>query len=244
MFYFITVIALDFADENVIPFESFTLSVILYCISGRGRAEDSKYKVVAEEGRGMAEKEELNMIREILMRKAIVSLQKHIFSSPGGFIDELLKLQEDAKLDRDLQAVGRKGKRIRRGEFELRCQRCSDFICMSSDVKKIQNAHHVCVDESLKDRVDYVRGTSKYIDDSITSTGKLICMECGFELGGIIIHKSLEFPVLKIEKYLIVDMNERQDTCKQWKKAPFDPQPLTTADFRAILQKRKETGKI
>ena len=200
--------------------------------------------VVAEEGKGMAEKEELNMIREILMRKAIIKLQDHILQSPKVFREERLKLQEDAKLDRDLQAIKRKGKRIRRGEFELRCLRCNEFICMSSDVKKIENAHHVCVDESLKDRVDYVRGSTRYIDDTIQTVGKLICVECGFDLGGIIKHKELEFPVLKIEKYLVVDMNERHHTCKQWKQAPFEPTPLSTADFRMILQKRKDLGEI
>ena len=200
--------------------------------------------VVAEEGKGMAEKEELNMIREVLMRKAIIELQNYIRKSPKPFRDELHKLQDEAKLDRDLQAIKRKGKRIRRGEFELRCLRCNEFICMSSDVKKIQDAHHVCVDESLRDRVDYIRGTSRYIDETIQTVGKLICMECGFDLGGLIIHKNLEFPVLKIEKYLIVDMNERQDTCKKWKQAPFEPPPLSTADFRAILEKRKDLGEI
>lgn len=44
-------------------------------ITGRGRAADSKYYVIAEESTGMAEKEELNMIREVMMRKAIIQLQ-------------------------------------------------------------------------------------------------------------------------------------------------------------------------
>ena len=213
-------------------------------ILGRGRAENSKYVLVAERGKGMAEKEELNMIREILMRKAIIQLQNQIIEKPKSFRDELHNLQDEAKLDRELKAKPRQGRRIRQGEFELRCLRCNEFICMSSDVKKIQHAHHVCVDESLKDRVDYVRGASKYIDDQLEAVGKLICTGCGFDLGGLIKHKGLEFPVLKIEKYLIVDMNERQDSCKAWKKAPFDAQPLTTEDFRAILQKRKDNGEM
>lgn len=236
---------LDISKCNlVIRYDHVTNEIAMVQSRGRARAEDSKYVLVAEQGKGMAEKEELNMIREILMRKAIIRLQRHIIDSPSAFAKEQHKLQEEAKLDRDLKAVARKGKRVRSGEFELRCLRCNIFICMSSDVKKIQNAHHVCVDESLKDRVDYVRGTSKYIDETIQIMGKLICMECGFDLGGIIIHKTLEFPVLKIEKYLLIDMNGRQDTCTQWKKAPFEPQPLTAADFRAILLKRQETGEI
>ena len=192
----------------------------------------------------MAEKEELNMIREILMRKAIIQLQHQIIDSPRSFREELYRLQDEAKLDRELKSKKRKGKRIRHGEFELRCLKCNEFICMSSDVKKIQDAHHVCVDESLEDRVNYVRGTPKYIDEQLETIGRLICTGCGYDLGGIIKHRGLEFPVLKIEKYLIVDMNERQDSCKAWKQAPFDAQPLTTEDFRAILQKRTDTGEI
>ena len=192
----------------------------------------------------MAEKEELNMIREILMRKAIIQLQNQIIDSPKKFKEEVLRLQDEAKLDRELKALQRKGRRIRTGEFELRCFKCSLFICMSSDVKKIQNAHHVCVDESLKDRVHYVRGAAKFIDDQLEAVGKLICSECGYDLGGLIKHKGLEFPVLKIERYLIVDMNERQDSCKFWKLAPFEAQPLTTEDFREMLQKRKDAGEM
>jgi len=44
-------------------------------LSGRGRAANSKYVLIAEESTGMAEKEELNMIREVMMRKAIIQLQ-------------------------------------------------------------------------------------------------------------------------------------------------------------------------
>ena len=213
-------------------------------IVGRGRAENSKYVLVAERGKGMAEKEELNTIRENLMRKAIIKLQYQIITSPKAFTAELFRLQDEAKLDRDLKALQRKGKRIRTGEFEMRCFKCSEFICMSSDIKKIENAHHVCVDEGLKDRVHYVRVATTFTDDQVEAVGKVICSECGNELCRLIKHKGLEFPELKPEKYLIVDMNGRQDSCKAWKDAPFEAQPLTTADFREMLQKRKDAGEM
>jgi hypothetical protein len=72
----------------------------------------------------------------------------------------------------------------------------------------------------------------------------LICKECGGNLGVICIHRTLEFPVLKIEHFLIVDTNGRQDTCKKWKSAPFIVPPLTNDDWKEIVKSRKETGEL
>ena len=167
--------------------------------------------------------------------------QEEISRSPQKVQKEVEKFQNESNINKKLKSLAKTRRIIRSGEFELRCYTCNTFICMSSDIKRIQNAHHVVVDESLPERVNFIEGGStKHIDDTIQFTGKLMCMDCGANLGVICIHNSLQFPVIKIEKFLIVDSNGRQDTCKKWNKVPFSVRPLTINDFQEIYRRRKQ----
>ena len=116
---------------------------------------------------------------------------------------------------------------------------------MSSDVKRIQGVHHVVIDETFHERVTFAKaGNPRFADETIQFSGKLICRECGDSLGVICIYKGMDFPVLTIQKILIVDMNERQTTCKQWKQVPFHVSQLGTDDFREILETRQMSGDL
>ena len=64
-----------FIDNFKTIWRLHTWYYLQYISTGRGRAADSKYFVITEQKTGMAEKEELNGIREIMMRKAIIQLQ-------------------------------------------------------------------------------------------------------------------------------------------------------------------------
>ncbi|XP_053391257.1 uncharacterized protein LOC128554065, partial [Mercenaria mercenaria] len=98
---------LDISKCNlVIRYDHVTNEIAVVQSRGRGRAADSKYYVIAEENTGMAEKEELNMIREIMMRKAIIQLQEYIQKNPDKFRQEIHKFQDEANLDRQLKSLG------------------------------------------------------------------------------------------------------------------------------------------
>ncbi|KAK3611677.1 hypothetical protein CHS0354_012047 [Potamilus streckersoni] len=235
---------LDISQCNlVIRYDHVTNEIAMVQSRGRGRAQNSQYFVLAEEGKGIAEKEELNMIREIMMHKAIIELQGDIARDPQKVRKELKTYQEEEQLDRKLEARKRKGRLMRTGEFELRCIRCDEYICMSSDVRKVQNAHHVVVLDDFEERVRITKTASrKVIDETIQFVGKLNCRKCGNDMGTVSIHRGLHFPVLKISSFLIVDTNGRQNTCKQWNKAPFEALPLTTTDFNVLLDKRVDSN--
>ncbi|KAL4231857.1 RIG-I signaling pathway [Mactra antiquata] len=166
---------------------------------------------------------------------------EYIKNNRESFKKEIHRYQDEANLDRELKAFGKKRKVIRTGQFELRCIKCDHFICWSDDVKKIEGAHHVIVDQSLEERVKMSStGPSKYQNETIQLVGKVICRNCGGNLGTVLIHRKMEFPVPRIENFLIVDTHGRQDTCKQWKGAPFDVQSLSTDDWREILTHFKD----
>jgi len=48
------------------------------CVTGRARAEEAQYCLVAEQGRGVADKEMNNKIRESMMKNAINKIQNDI----------------------------------------------------------------------------------------------------------------------------------------------------------------------
>ncbi|KAH3850734.1 hypothetical protein DPMN_093207 [Dreissena polymorpha] len=172
-------------------------------------------------------------------------LHAYIGSNPDKFLEELLKLQEEATLDQKLSRLGRKRTTMRAGQFDLKCFRCGAFVCMSDSVKKIKDVHHVVVDEPLKERVICSdKDTRDFKDDDVQLCGKISCKECGGNLGVSCIYKSLEFRVLKIENCLVVHVKGRQTTCKQWMKVPFVVEALGTEDFKKIIKNRGENGQM
>jgi hypothetical protein len=57
--------------------------------------------------------------------------------------------------------------------------------------------------------------------------GKVNCKKCGKNLGNIVIYRNAQFPVLKIENFLISDSHSNTDVYKKWKNAPFIPKEIT-----------------
>ena len=170
--------------------------------------------------------------------------QEEIRVQPDKFKKDLHDLQDEANLHHQLKQYGNRRLLPRAGSFELQCQKCSRFICMSHDLKKIKGAHHVIVDERLQERVDFLKNeTEECAVEANQPIGRLSC-KCGEKLGVISIYHNLEFPVPRIEKFLIVDRNGRQTTRKQWKDVPMVISELNNDDFRTILETRKQNGTL
>jgi hypothetical protein len=76
---------------------------------------------------------------------------------------------------------------------------------MSADIKKIQNAHHAVISEEIGTHITTIRSPKPtFEDDNIKmGVGKVNCKKCGKNLGNIVIYKKAQFPVLKIENFLI-----------------------------------------
>ena len=118
--------------------------------TGRARAENSKYTLVAEQGRGAADKEMFNKIREDMMKRAIVTIQQE--SNPHEIRQQIRRFQEMAKVEREMAARGKElSKSLSRqpvvaGVYTLRCQKCDSFAALSSDMRTIEKSHRVILD--------------------------------------------------------------------------------------------------
>ena len=128
----------------VIRYDHVTNEIAMVQARGRGKAEGSQYYV-----KKTAEKEELNIMRETRMNEAINHLQNFIEENKQKFLDEIESLQLEANIQRELENTTRGSRVVGDYEFELRCGKCNEFICMSTNIKKIQNAHHAVISEEI-----------------------------------------------------------------------------------------------
>lgn len=235
------VIATSVAEEGldiqkcnlVIRYSYVSNEIAMVQARGRGRRENGKYFVVAEQGDKTAEREELNIIREAMMNRAIEMLREKFRRDPRECLNIILGLQKNAKTERDLAAKNKEGFLVRQGEYVLRCQKCSNFICMSNEVRKIQNAHHACICDDIKERVLGQRLPRPQFEDVDLkcAVGKLLCRSCGSDLGNVSIYKNAQFPILKIEGLLMEDNMGRRDVKKKWKSVPFLVKEITAEDI-------------
>ncbi|XP_061175389.1 antiviral innate immune response receptor RIG-I-like [Saccostrea echinata] len=235
------VIATSVAEEGldiqkcnlVIRYSYVSNEIAMVQARGRGRRENGKYFVVATQGDKTAEREELNMIREAMMNRAIDMLRQRFRTDPRGCLKTILDIQKKAKTERDLAARNKEGVVVRQGQYVLRCQKCSQYVCMSNEVRKIQNAHHACICDDIKERVLGQRlPRPQFQDEDLKcAVGKLLCRSCGSDLGNVSIYKNAQFPILKIESLLMEDSMGRRDVKKKWKSVPFAVQEITADDI-------------
>ncbi|XP_033757113.1 probable ATP-dependent RNA helicase DDX58 [Pecten maximus] len=241
------IIATSVAEEGldiqkcnlVIRYDYVTNEIAMVQSRGRGRAEDSKYVLLAAEGGRAAQKEEINLMREAMMTKAIEKLQERIHEDQAGFQRRILKIQMEEKLARDMDACKGNRRDIQEGQFELRCGKCQDYICMASDVKTIMSAHHAVLCEDITNRVAAKRlNRAQFSDQQLQSgVGKITCRKCGSDLGNVSIFKGIQFPIIKISSFSIVDAYGMVDCKKKWKQVPFHVAELSNEDLVVLMRR-------
>lgn len=202
---------------------------------GRGRADDSKFVIIAGEKRGLAEKEFKNEMREDIMNQAIVKIKEDIAQNGDQFLREIEGIQMAEKRRRGQEKMAGPMSDSYQ-DLEMKCEKCRRFICMTSDIRKIQDAHHAVVNDDVKENIKVVKTIPKRIDELITvNAGKVKC-ECGKPLGHIIIHRDAQFPVLKVDNFIITDGRGKSSYYKKWKKVPGERMPLTDEDLENRLR--------
>jgi len=115
--------------------------------------ENSEYTVVAEQGRGAADKEVFNKIRENMMQRAIHNIQYEL--TPDTIHNKIREFQEMAKVEREMAAKSKDlSERMRAsrrpavdGVYILRCQKCDSYAASSEDIRTIEGSHRVILDK-------------------------------------------------------------------------------------------------
>ena len=212
-------------------------------MTGRGLAGDAQY-VLLTETTDAAQREQINQIRENMMNEAIEAIKD---IRQQDFKQQLLQFQMEALRERQSTAQAnrrleemKKAVQRRAGEFELRCMTCDNFATVSSDFRRIKDAHHVVVDRDFFKRVDVVPYSKPRMFDSMNAAGSIRCSKCGQVWGDKATYKHVTFPLLKIASFVMIDSRERRDSCKRWKDSPFEVQQITLDDLQAQFEGQME----
>jgi len=109
--------------------------------------------VVAEQGRGAADKEVFNKIRENMMQRAIHTIQYEL--AADEIHSKICGFQQMAKVEREMAAKSKDlSVRMRAsqrpavdGEYILHCMKCNVFAASSKDIRTIEGTHRVILDK-------------------------------------------------------------------------------------------------
>ncbi|XP_039543155.1 probable ATP-dependent RNA helicase DHX58 isoform X2 [Pimephales promelas] len=213
---------LDIPECNlVVRYGLLTNEIAQQQASGRARAENSVYSVVAEEGGREMRKELTNEYLESLTSKAIDQVQR---MSPREFRIKISKLQQMSILIR-LETEKKKDARKQRyspAEVQLHCRGCFLRVCSGEDIKTIENSHHVNINPEFKRF--YKTGGQVVLERTFEDwePGRVIsCSKCGQEWGLEIKFKRVAIlPCLKIKNFSL-NTPHGKVPCKYWKNVEF-----------------------
>ncbi|XP_077992802.1 interferon-induced helicase C domain-containing protein 1-like [Glandiceps talaboti] len=225
---------LDIPECNiVIRYNLVTNEIAMVQARGRARAEDSSYTLVAGKSSGAAERELSNMYKEKLEKSAVDSVQKF---KKEEFMKDIKKLQVTALNNRKIQAASvRAKKRVSLvATANLHCRKCNTMACSASEIRKIEDMHHVNPNEEFQEKFT-VKEFPAMEYGQITCVGKILCKKCEKDWGSMILHKGALLPCLSIKYFGLKFQTGFILTPKKWKDVPFDIQAL---DFMEFIEKK------
>ncbi|ESO82722.1 hypothetical protein LOTGIDRAFT_211354 [Lottia gigantea] len=237
------IIATSVAEEGldiqkcnlVIRYDHVTNEIAMVQSRGRARAENSQFMVVTADDSKSEKKEQMNLSRELMMRQAILKISELEQSTLAQMV---LSHQNKAQIVRDSEKRVRHGRIIDDSEFELRCFQCNTLACFSSDIRTIKHSSYTVLSDNFNnsyktrdhpDPVEFKAGFMKKY--------KICCKEkdCRHDWGIIAIYLNTEFPLIKIESFVIEDSNGKKTTVKKWKSVPFQIPEMSDDDLRRRL---------
>lgn len=182
----------------------------------------------------------MNAMLEQLMNRIIPELRQHIEENHLYWNQELRRIQTENKKVEEQSAKKRQAN-MTDDEQQLRCKNCDKFICMSSDIRRVQLSHHIAVDEDVPNRLIFIRGPSpKYVDEDLKHDGSIKCGDktCQRKLGGVCEYEKTEFPMIAIEHFRVVNRYGQARTFKKWKFVNFKVTQFTMEDLNRIVVMR------
>ncbi|XP_060586933.1 antiviral innate immune response receptor RIG-I-like [Ruditapes philippinarum] len=226
----------------VIRYEHVTNEIVRLQSRGRARAANSKYYVLTEARSWIVGKEQKIEMLEDLINQIVPQLQAKIESDPLAWQQRLTERQKYMKqLEEERNERDRRAK-MAQGVKELKCLKCLKFICLSSDIRRIKDTQHVVIDEDVQKRITWTRKPiPKFKNDDLKFDGTTLCgnSTCKQKLGGVCEYMGIEFPLIAISYFRVVDENNKGRTFKKWKDVNFDIEDYSLEQFQEIVDERK-----
>ncbi|XP_068574914.1 ATP-dependent RNA helicase DHX58 [Cebidichthys violaceus] len=223
---------LDIPECNlVVRYGLLTNEIAQQQASGRARAKNSQYSVVAEKGGKEVKRELTNDYLEELTKQAIAKVQE---MSVREFRTKITGLQTQAVTCRKLAEARKLEKRSRNtaDSVQLLCRNCLTSVASGSDIKLLDNSHYVNVNPDFKKH--YKVGGEVMLEKSFEDwePGRTInCSKCNQDWGFEMKYKKVALlPNLAIKK-LALKTPEGSTTVKKWKDIPFTVEDFSFEEY-------------
>ncbi|XP_061494720.1 ATP-dependent RNA helicase DHX58 isoform X2 [Rhineura floridana] len=214
---------LDIAECNiVVRYGLMTNEISMMQARGRARAPNSICSVLAKANSKEVAREKLNETLEVLMEKAIAWVQR---MPQLEYHLKIAKLQQEAVVSCRLRDAGREQQRrlYDPDSVRLYCLNCNIAVCHGSDLRRIENMHHININPSFslyyKASLAHVAIPREFKDWKPGSS--ISCSKCGQAWGMEMIYREIKLPMLAI-KYFVVETPDDRRTFKKWSKVTFD----------------------
>uniref|UniRef100_A0A8B9LG79 RNA helicase n=1 Tax=Astyanax mexicanus TaxID=7994 RepID=A0A8B9LG79_ASTMX len=229
---------LDIPECNVVVrYGLLTNEIAQQQASGRARAQNSVYSVVAQVGGREMRREKTNEYLEELTGRAVAQVQK---MDRREFCKKVCELQKAAVMDRILASRQKeeKRKRYNPSQVQFTCRSCFIAVGHGDDIRVVNNNHHVNINQDFKNY--YKVGGQVHLDRTFEDwePGRVIsCASCGREWGmEIKLRKVVMLPCLKIKNFSM-KTPEGNRVAKQWKEVEF---PVEEFDFIKDIPNQNE----
>ncbi|XP_054614340.1 probable ATP-dependent RNA helicase DHX58 isoform X2 [Dunckerocampus dactyliophorus] len=141
---------LDIPECNlVVRYGLLTNEIAQQQASGRARAKDSQYSLVAQRGGREERREHVNMYLQELTAKAVAAVHQ---MTPSQFSEKIAELQREAVCQgRNAESEKKKKNgRYSASSVQLLCQHCLTPVARGSDFQLVENMHYVNVNPDFK----------------------------------------------------------------------------------------------
>ncbi|XP_074512255.1 ATP-dependent RNA helicase DHX58 [Sebastes fasciatus] len=223
---------LDIPECNlVVRYGLLTNEIAQQQASGRARAKDSTYSVVAQKGGREVRRELTNEYLEELTGKAIAQVQEINLHEFGTKITEL---QTQAVICRKLAERRKVEKKSRyaAANIQLLCRNCFKSVASGSDIRLLDNAHFVNVNPDFEKhyKVGGQVNLGKSFDD--WEPGRTInCSSCDKKWGFEMKYRSVALlPNIAISD-MALETPEGRLTVKKWKDVPFTVEDFSFEEY-------------
>ncbi|KAF7697889.1 probable ATP-dependent RNA helicase DHX58 [Silurus meridionalis] len=226
---------LDIPECNVvIRYGLLTNEIAQQQASGRARASNSVYSVVAEIGSREMHKEKTNEYLEQLTGRAVAHVQN---MESRQFRMKIFELQQEAVMSRVLEATQRKEKRLKynSAEVEFECRGCFKSVARGDDIRIVNDSQHVNINPEFERF--YKTGGQIYLERTFEDWEpgcKISCAVCGQDWGMEVKFKKVVLPCLRIKGFSMKTPQSIRPG-KKWKDIEF---PVKEFDFVQYVKQR------
>ncbi|XP_053706764.1 probable ATP-dependent RNA helicase DHX58 isoform X1 [Synchiropus splendidus] len=195
--------------------------------SGRARAANGEYSVVADKNGKELKREFINEQLDELTRQAIAAIQE---MSRAELRSKIRKIQRESLSARKAAESTKKCNVA--DDVVLLCRECHEPVARGSDIRVVDNVHYVNINPRF--RKFYKLGALVVLDKSFADMepGHMIaCQNCGKDWGSEIKYKGIAvLPNISI-KHFTVEMPSGRVVVKKWKKVPFMVEEFNLSEY-------------